>query len=287
MTLMDTPMPALSRSETLRAELALVIDRPVTELTDDAQLNDDLSLDSLAMMALTAWLQEKGVAVAKFRQPPGTVGEVLAILGKSAEPAVTVKLNGSVIGPPRATPVRAPQDPLAPELSSVELRLTPVEPDDVRFLYSMSVHPETAFRWRYRGNPPPVDRFAADLWHQVMVQFVVRLPDGEPIGHVVAYGADTGQRYAYAGAVFRADFTGSGLGARAFSMFLRYLFHTFPMRKFYVEIPGFNWPQISSGEGKLFEVEGVMREHEFYAGRYWDRYLCAIYPHHVGMLPPA
>ena len=265
-----------------RNELAAVIDRDIEELVDSARFSDQLCLDSLGMMGLTAWLQGKGVAAALFREPPATVGDVLALVAEPRKPSVTVRINGDVIGPAHLAPPPE-QHPLAPTLSNRELRLTPVEPEDLRFLYSMSIHPETAFRWRYRGAPPPADRFAADLWHQVLVQFVVRLPDGEPIGHVVAYGADMGQRYAYAGAVFRSDFTGSGLGAQAFTMFVRYLFHTFPMRKLYVEVPGFNWEQISSGEDRHFETEGVMRDHEFYAGRYWDRYLCAIYPRHVGL----
>jgi RimJ/RimL family protein N-acetyltransferase len=160
-----------------------------------------------------------------------------------------------------------------------------VEPEDVRFLYTLATHPYTCFRWRYRGNPPPIDRFAADLWSKVLVQFVARRNDnGEPVGHVVAYGADMGQGYAYLGAVFQPWYAGTGLAAKATAMFVRYLFHTQPLRKLYLEVPGFNWEQVRSGEGRLFQVEGVMRDHEHFAGRYWDRYLCAIYPDAVAQL---
>jgi hypothetical protein len=71
--------------------------------------------------------------------------------------------------------------------------------------------------------------------------------------------------------------TGTGLAAQAVALFLRYLFHTFPLTKAYLEVPGYNWAQVRSGEGTLFEVEGVLRDHHFYAGRRWDQYLCAIY----------
>jgi hypothetical protein len=40
------------------------------------------------------------------------------------------------------------------------------------------------------GRPPPPDRFAADLWSQVLVQYVVRTHSDEPVGQVVAYAAD-------------------------------------------------------------------------------------------------
>jgi RimJ/RimL family protein N-acetyltransferase len=84
-------------------------------------------------------------------------------------------------------------------------------------------------------------------------------------------------RFGYIGAVFIPEYAGSGEGAQAVAAFLRYLFHTFPFQKLYMEIPGFNWPQVRSGEGRLFQVEGVLRNHSYYAGRQWDEYLCAVY----------
>ena len=80
----------------------------------------------------------------------------------------------------------------------------------------------------------------------------------------------------------RAAVTASGMGALAVAMFARYLFHTFPLVKLYLEVPGYNWDQVSSGEDRLFKVEGVLRDHEYYAGRAWDKYLCAIYPASIG-----
>jgi hypothetical protein len=59
---------------------------------------------------------------------------------------------------------------------------------------------------------------------------------------------------------------------------VRHLFRTFPLNKIYMEVPGFNWPQVQSGQGSLFHVEGVLRDHEYYAGRHWDKYVCALYP---------
>ena len=127
--------------------------------------------------------------------------------------------------------------------------------------------------------PPPPDRFAADLHAQVLVQFVVRATDsGEPAGLVVAYAADLAQGHAYVAAAFAPGRSGTGLAADIGAVFIRYLFHTFPLRKLYLEVPGFNWPQLRSAAGRLFHVEGVLRGHDYYAGRHWDRYLCAIYP---------
>jgi RimJ/RimL family protein N-acetyltransferase len=211
---------------------------------------------------------------------------VLSLLDKSA-PGLSIRLTDAPVPLIRPTDVAAAatitsETPLAPTLGNADLRLTTVEPDDVRFLYTLATHADTCYRWRYRGAPPPIDRFMGDLWSQVLIQFVARRnDDGEPVGHVVAYGADLGQGYAYIGAVFRPPYSGTGLAAQGTAMFIRYLFHTYALRKLYIEVPGFNWPQMRSGEGRQFEVEGIMRDHEFYAGQYWDRYLCAIYPKHL------
>jgi RimJ/RimL family protein N-acetyltransferase len=107
---------------------------------------------------------------------------------------------------------------------------------------------------------------------------VRRVEDDQPVGQVVAYSAAPGMRHAHIGAVFDPRHTGTGAPAQAVGLFVRYLFHTFGMTKLYLEVPGFNWPQLRSGEGRLFRVEGVLRDHDYYAGRCWDSYLLAIYP---------
>ncbi len=265
-----------------RAELAELLGIEAGRLHDSARLNGDLGLDSLAKMSLQTWLAGKVGSTGGADSQPGTVGEVLALLEEARDEVADRPATGAGLT------VAAPADPApAPVLHNSEVRLCVVEPDDLRFLYTLATHPQTCYRWRYRGNPPPIDRFAADLWKKVLVQFVVRRADnGEPIGHVMAYGADLGDGYAYLGAVFQPRYTGTGLAAKATAMFIRYLFHIQPLRKIYLELPEFNWEQISSGEGKYFRVEGVLRDHEHYAGRHWDRYICAIYADEARNLEP-
>ncbi len=274
-----TVVESQTRREKHRLDLATVLACDPALLTDTACLRTDIGLDSLGMMSLITWLQTRGVTVSSQHIQSSRIGEVLSLLEKADFADLSIRLPNGEQLPPMAT--RRPEitEPLAPTLANQELRLTPVEPEDMRFLYVLASHPDTCYRWRYRGVPPSMDRFAADLWAQVLVQFVARRAgDGEPAGHLVCYGADLGQGYAYIGAVFRPEYSGTGLAAQGVAMFVRYLFHTFNLRKLYAEVPGFNWPQMSSGNGSLLHVEGIMRDHEHYAGRFWDRYLCAIYP---------
>lgn len=270
--------------DSYRQELAELLELAPDDLTDQARLVEDLGLDSLAMMRILIWLEGHGVVVDGDRSRPARVGGLLSLVATAAAgEGLSIKIwdgpDARLIGAADLpVTVLEPADPLVPVLAGHGLRLDPVTPDDAGFLYSLAVAPETGFRWRYRGAPPPVERFAEDLWKQVLVQFVVRrTTDGEPIGQVVAYGADPTMHFVYLGAVFKPPHPGTGLAAQAVAIFVRYLFHTFPLGKVYLEVPGYNWPQVRSGEGTLFQVEGVLRDHHLYAGRRWHQYLCAIY----------
>lgn len=285
MTAVVPDLAVPNRRERLRGELAELLDRDVSNLEDSARLADELALDSMAMVRLLAWLGQQGLAFDADQAAPARIGELLSLLERVAGHSFSIQLSGGEAAPPGPADVAVPvrtrprAGSLAPALSNRSLRLEPIGVDDINFLYTLAVDPEVGFRWRYRGSPPPVDQFVRELWDQVLVQFVARrVKDHTPAGHLVCYGPDPGRRYAYVGAVFLPEYMGSGLGARAVIMFIRYLFHTFTFTKLYMEIPGFNWPLVSSGEGRLFHVEGILRDHEYYAGQAWDKYLCAIYP---------
>jgi RimJ/RimL family protein N-acetyltransferase len=278
----------LSRRERNRRDLARRLELPPEQLRDDALLAADLAIDSLGMMMVISWLEGRGVIVATEQLALARVDDVLKVLdglpaGHRTSMVLTVAPDGPPTGAADLPAVSAPSSSLAPVLANRVFRLTTVVPADVDYLFALAVEPETGFRWRYRGAPPSVDRFIAELWSQVLVHYVVRRADtDEPAGYVVAYGADLGRGHAYLGAVFGPEHTGTGMVAEATAMFVRYLFHTFPLRKVYLEVPGFNWPQIASAAGILFEVEGVLREHDYYGGRHWDKYICAIYRDRAG-----
>lgn len=268
--------------EACRQELAALLDLDPEHLGDSVRLAGELCVDSLTMMRILVWLEGKGVTIDSDQARPVRVGDLLS-LADSASQGVTIRIDGgspaaavSATHIPATRP--APVDPLAPVLAAHGLQLDPVTPDDTAFLFMLAAAPETSFRWRFRGAPPSLERFTESMWSQILVQYVARrTSDGEPVGHVVAYSADPVARYAYVGAVFIPPLTGTGIAANAVALFVRYLFHTFPFAKLYLEIPGYNWPQMASGEGTLFTVEGVLRDHFQYAGQLWHQYLCAIY----------
>ncbi|MEV0719582.1 GNAT family protein [Asanoa sp. NPDC050611] len=279
---MTTVASASDTREEWRRDLAAALDRDPADLPDAARLTDDLTLDSLDMLSLLAWLQGRGVT-STDRSGLQRIGQVLDLVARAGQRpglSVVVVPDGPTAAANGVTSMGRgrPQDPLAPVLADAAFLLTPIQEGDLPFLYTLATHPDVSYRWRYRGNPPPPERFAADLWGRVLVQLVARTTaEGAPAGLVVAYDADLAHGHAKIGAVFAPEYAGTGLPAGATALFVRYLFHTFPLRKLYLEVPGFNWELVSSGAGRLFTVEGVLRDHDFYAGRYWDKHLCAIY----------
>lgn len=263
-----------------RREIAELLELDPAALRDEARLTGELGLDSMAMMTLFAWLETKGIS-AVDRDGLRRVGDILGLLARLPARLSVVMTDAPAPGPASTAGLlpahRRPT--LAPTLSTAAYQLTPIQESDLDFLYLLATHPETGFRWRYRGNPPSHQQFAADLYGHVLVQYVARVvTTGEPAGHVVAYEADLAQGHASIGAMFTPDHAGVGRAAEITAVFARYLFHTFRLHKLYLEVPGFNWPQVASGAGRLFQVEGVLRDHDFYAGRYWDKRVCAIYP---------
>jgi RimJ/RimL family protein N-acetyltransferase/aryl carrier-like protein len=273
---MTTEQVLTPARERARLELAAVLDVRAEALHDRASLRDELALDSLTMMRVITWLETRGVHITSEADLPGTIGELLSRL--DSQPRFSIRLGG-VPGVPASFAAEELPDPLMPVLETSALRLMPVAPDDLGFLYALAVQPATGFRWRYRGSVPPIERFKAELWNQVLLQFVVRrVDDDQPVGQVVAYGDELSLRHTYVGAVFHPRFAGTGLAAQAVSLFVRHLFRTFPLNKVYMEIPGINWPQLQSGQSHLFHLEGVLRDHDYYAGRLWDKYICAMYP---------
>lgn len=164
--------------------------------------------------------------------------------------------------------------------------MVPVAPGLIEFLYQLSIDEEVGYQWRFAGSVPSREAFQQELWNGVLSQFVVlALRDKSPIGSVVAYAANLPMGFVYVGGAMAPGITGTGMGIEAFDTFFNYLFVTYPLRKIYMEVPEYNLPAFASGIGGLFKHEGCLKQHTFYAGRFWDRHTLAIYRSDYDALP--
>lgn len=171
---------------------------------------------------------------------------------------------------PQGTP---PGDPaIAPALRTRRVELRPVLSTDMDWLYALLTF-EAGSRWRYRGRTPGHAEFANDLWHGVHTQYVVCTPTAQPVGVVGTYNVNHSAGHCHLFAVASPDHgaevtEGTGL-------LIDWAFTTFDLHKIWVEAPEFNLAQFA-GLTRVAEVEGRLRDYEFWQGRFWDVLILSI-----------
>ncbi len=162
-------------------------------------------------------------------------------------------------------------------LVGARVSLRPVGPRDYDFLFSIGTAPENIHRWRFRSAPPSPDQFAQTLYQGVLVQYLgVRRSDAKPIGLASLYNADLRSGTAWLSTILAPAFEAQGWALEMVGLFLRYCFDSWPLRQIYMEMLEFNYERIAAGRGRLFEVEGCLKEHEFLDGKYWHKYFLTI-----------
>lgn len=165
-----------------------------------------------------------------------------------------------------------------PPLGGKRLYLRAVRPDDLEFLYAMFTDEQMTFQWRLRGATPNPENFAAGLWQATLVQFiVVRRSDDMRLGLISAYNVDLRSGYAYIALAFAPPFQKGIYSHDANLLFVNYLFRGWNFRKLYGESGEKSMASAMGGNEKYFRIEGCLKEHEYFDGKYWDSYTVALY----------
>jgi RimJ/RimL family protein N-acetyltransferase len=163
-------------------------------------------------------------------------------------------------------------------LRGIELR--PIGPETIDALFDMlcGAH-ETARRWRFRGAAMERNEFERRLGDGVYAHYVaVRQRSDEIVSYVGAYDANLRDGYCYVGMAVQDRLRQrTGVGTIAMFLLLDTLFVGGPFRKVYAEAAEANLEQYGSAVGKLCEIEGCMKEHEWRDGHYSDVYLLSLW----------
>lgn len=173
----------------------------------------------------------------------------------------------------------APRPSVAtPPLASRRVRLRPIADQDRRFLYELMTSPEAGGRVRFGGATPSPEKVIASLWDSVLAQFVVEsATSGRPVGLVAITSPDFRNGFAYVSALGAPETQGTGLIAEAALLAFHYAFHTWPLRKVYMEATDDSFQAFRGGLDELFVEEGRLAEHVFWNGRYVDMVIVAVY----------
>lgn len=233
----------LTEADVVDRTLSAALDRSFRDLDDSTALAD-AGVDSLALAELVIRLEQQGFgitdeAVAAAR----TLGDLRAWAHES------------------------------PERSSVELvAVSPVDADELWRWHTSGTH---LTRYRARGRSLGAAELERLLFGDALAQCIVRDAQG-PAGLVSAIGADLRNRHAHLTVVAAPERSGSGVVLRGLLAFCDWLFAQFDLRKLYAEVLEPNYAAFASGEGRWFELEGVLRGHEYVDGQWVDCRILAI-----------
>jgi len=184
--------------------------------------------------------------------------------------------------PPEAEPAQNGSSSEAKRFSSPALEgrhvaLRPITPEEYAWLQRAELSEELSMRWRFRGATPSPEQWAEAVWAGALAQFlVVERQSEEPAGVVAVYRPNFQQGHAALGAARFAS-ARSPVMILGIALFLRYVFACWNFRKLYMELPEYNYSQFASGLGRIFEIEGLLREHNYFDGQLWDEVILAIY----------
>jgi hypothetical protein len=165
-----------------------------------------------------------------------------------------------------------------PPLQGRNVHLRPLSVGDYDRLRLIETTGELGIRWRFRGSTPSPEEWARSIGSSALAQFlVVRNSDDAPIGLVLCYGARFQDQHASLGAASFSGETPSPLMVLGVALFVEYVFTCWSFQKLYLKVPEYNLHQFKSGIGRFFELEGRLRRHLYYGGRFWDQCVLALY----------
>ncbi len=262
--------------------VARCLDEDSRTLSHSTRFVEDLCVSSIQMLEIAVALWDLiGIEITdgmEFVEAAKTIGTLHAYYCELLQrplPEAGPSTRGSV-------PLRPARDKHAGALEGVPMAgarvlLRPVLPEDHLRLYALQTAEQVGFRWRYGGIVPPLEVFVREIHVGVHAQFVVSpLGRADVVGLVVAYQANSRSGTVYAGVAMAPRLIGSGIGIEALGLFLNYLFSTWSFRKVYFEALEFTYESVASAVPELIEVEGTLKEHHFYQGKYFDQYILSI-----------
>ncbi len=158
----------------------------------------------------------------------------------------------------------------APTLTR-RVSLRPVTSADAGLVDELIGDPVTVARWSPGADPHHV------VWGDSFLSYcVVDTVTGDTHGVVSAYQADLRHGHAHIRTASWPDPVSQQRTYEGWYRLVDHLFEAYPFHKLYAEVLDHQLSQISSGAGRVFEVEGTLRGHVFWDAGYLDLHVLGI-----------
>ncbi len=161
--------------------------------------------------------------------------------------------------------------------------LRPFLPTDIGWAYEIETHPSIIQRFRLAGSTPNMatyrDFFVGTSNSRAVV---VDESAGERIGFLYTFNTNLNNGRTSLALVCDPAHHGSGMFYRGAWLFIDYLFQAFPFTRIYGQSLEFNFEQFRTDGARrlnidgLIQVEGILKEHQYLGGRWWDEYLISV-----------
>lgn len=131
-------------------------------------------------------------------------------------------------------------------------------------------------RFRFGGAAISPHAAMSAVWDGTLVHLVgIGNRSRRRLGVASVTSADMRNGTAYFSVVGDPTVVGSGLMIEVAGLAIDYVFETWPFRKLYAEVPAYNLVTFESVTRRFFRREGLLTEHVFLDGRYWDVHILA------------
>lgn len=148
-------------------------------------------------------------------------------------------------------------------------RLVPVSQVHISFLYQLLLEQTYGFGWKFRGAPPSLERFSAEFASGIFSHFVVcDVATGRNVGYVGGYECDMRAGHCRLLIDVCSDVAFSPISVDAALGYMDYMFWHWPLRKFFIERPGFIGRR--GALARFCELEGCLKDYVYARGNYHD-----------------
>ena len=170
-----------------------------------------------------------------------------------------------------------PSPPLSCPGHTSRSLIRPLVPGDVPSLFETATEHATELSWRQLGTSGSLEAFAQRLWEDVHLQQVVcRRSTGEPPALVQLLRPSYRHGTVQLAMLVLRPYRTAVIPFEGLLLFLEQTFYRFPFRKIYAETSEMSFGAFRSGANRIFEVEGLLKDHEWHCDRYWSTMILSL-----------
>ena len=173
--------------------------------------------------------------------------------------------------PELRSPATVHGEAMTPSLTGRRIRLRPVTDADAEWNFNLILRLGIA-------SVPRLDRFASAYANGTVAHFIAcDIRSGARVGYSSLHNAGPAGRHVELGVLADPDCAIPAVGAEAFFLTANYAFASSPIHKLYIRTTEAGVALFGGTLAAMSRREGLLREHLFFRGRYWDAYVMAIY----------